>query len=125
MTDHQVRIALPVNAVRQAWRRYVGYGGTDNEGEEFTWHADDGSGLTATFLADGDEATVLTTHRSHGPDALPDAAHEGLVAFVDGFVDYVNAAHDEVRREPGATTGSGLAGPDGTSHTGSDSGGLR
>lgn len=127
MSEHHVRIALPPSAVHQAWRRYVGYAGSD--GDDLRWAADDGSGMTATFSSDGPDATIVTTQREHAPDAVPEQGAESLVEFVDGFVAYVGTAFDELDRVPGATDGDGLAGPDGTSNApeqprlGTDNGG--
>jgi len=114
MSEHQVHIALPASAVHQAWRRYVGYAGSDSD--DLSWYADDGSGLTASFVSDGPDATIVRTHRDHGPDDVPEQGEQNLAEFIDGFVAYVDNAFEEIHREPGAQVGDGLAGPDGTSN---------
>jgi hypothetical protein len=118
MTDHEARIALPIAAVHQAWRRYVGYGGEDAEHDGGrTWSAVDGSGLRAEFVSEAPELTRVSTHRDRLPDAVPEAGAQTLSEFVEGFVAYLESAFDELERHPGARSGTGLAGPDGTSHT--------
>ena len=131
MTEHQIQIALPVHTVHQAWRRYVGYVGTDNEdtGDDatITWRADDGSGLTATFASVGPEATVVSAARNGGRDAAPAPAvpnladvgevDQNLGEFLGGFLEYAKSAFMELNVDPGASSGTGLSGPDGTSHT--------
>lgn len=131
MNEHQVQIALPIHTVHQAWRRYVGYVGTDAEadgdGSTVTWRADDGSGLSADFVSDGPDATVVRASRRGGPDAAPASAvpaledvgehDQNLGEFLDGFLEYAKSAFMELDVEPGAAAGDGLAGPDGTSHT--------
>jgi len=115
MTQYEAHIALPASAVHQAWKRYVGYEGTDGDG--YDWRADDGSGLSVTFAENGPEATDLTATGASLPDAVADSAPGSLAELIDGFVNYLSAAFDELEREPGATDGEGLSGPDGTSHT--------
>lgn len=114
MTEHRVQIALPVHAVHQAWRRYVGYGGSENDGDNLTWSADDGSGLIANFTSEGPEVTTLTTARGGSSDAVGTDAD--LSDFVEGFVSYINSAYDELHEDPGEQAGNAPVGPDGTAH---------
>jgi len=120
MTEYQVHIPLPRDRVHEAWRRYVGFGGTESDEPDLAWQADDGSGLAATFTVEGQGGTLLSATRAQGSDAVPDAvadiAPQTLAEFVEGFVAYVNAAFAELDRSPGATEGGALAGPDGTAH---------
>lgn len=116
MSEHKVRIALPIAAVHQAWRRYVGYGGIDSAELDPTWESDDGSGLSATFTSEGPSQTTLITRREAELDSGREQDIQSLREFVGGFVAYVSATYDELDAEPGYTVGSSPVGPDGTAH---------
>ncbi len=116
LNEHHAHIDLPVAAVHRAWGRYIGYGGSEAGEDELMWRADDGSGLTATFVSDGPRATTIIARREAELPALPDAPAPSLAEFIDGFLTYVNAAFAELSASPGKTEGMALAGPDGTAH---------
>lgn len=114
MTEQRVQIALPIDTVHQAWSRYVGYGGFENQGETLTWTADDGSGISAEFASEAPEVTTIVANRVVPSD--PNAPEADLSAFMSGFVSYVNSAFAELHKEQGDESGRELSGPDGTSH---------